>query len=84
VSRRVERGDWSWRHKPGCVGAVDGPDSLTEAEERRAAGGQGAGSFVEPSGGSAHHLSPELLEYAVKLTVDDRGIEPAVILLHNP
>lgn len=42
------------------------------------------GFFPDEDGRPVHHLTPELLRYAVATTVEDLGLEPTTILLHNP
>lgn len=42
------------------------------------------GFFPDEDGKAVHHLTPELLRYAVATAVDDLGVEPTTVLLHNP
>lgn len=42
------------------------------------------GFFPDEAGRPVHHLTPEILRYGVRLTVDDLDLEPSTILLHNP
>lgn len=42
------------------------------------------GFFPGDRGRTSHQLTPELILHGVKTTVDDLGVVPSVVLLHNP